>query len=125
MFTSVFIRSRIILILSILVDKINELIEELIEVCEDTLDLPASCLNHIKKLNEDISLQTNKKYGANNIHKMIIEIKNLIKPFILNQKEKQKYLQILFCIKALITYQSLVSIIPITVLLLFFPVLGT
>ncbi|CAF1536259.1 unnamed protein product, partial [Rotaria sordida] len=85
-------------------DKINELIKELIEVCEDIPDLPSSYLNHIKKLNEDITLQTNEKYRANDIHKMLIEIENLIN--LINENKTQKILRILFCIEV-ITYQLL------------------
>jgi len=122
LFTSLSIWPGIILVLSILADKINELIKELIEVCEDIPDLPSSYLNHIKKLNEDITLQTNEKYRANGIHKMLIEIENLIN--LINENGTQKILRILFCIEV-ITYQLLVSIIQISFLLLFFPVLGT
>jgi hypothetical protein len=53
---------------------------------------------------------------------MLMEIENLIN--LINENETQKILRILSCIEV-ITCQALVSIIQISFLLLFFPVLET
>ncbi|CAF0851187.1 unnamed protein product [Rotaria sp. Silwood1] len=84
------------------INKINQLIENLIENCKDIPGLPYGCFIHMKSVIENINTATYEKYDVNDIHQSLLEAKKLIDLMNLNDTEKNKLQEIIFHIEEVV-----------------------